>query len=152
PETLRDDGGSRIIEKRQPLGVVAAIMPWNYPMLMLALKIGPALITGNTVIAKPAPTTPLTTLLFGELAAEILPPGVLQTIVDQNDLGKVLSSHPGINFVSFTGSTATGQKVLASTVDTLKRFSLELGGNDAALILDDASVEAVAPHIFHGAT
>lgn len=151
-ETLRDDGKSRIIEKRQPLGVVAAIMPWNYPMLMLALKIGPALITGNTVIAKPAPTTPLTTLLLGELAAKILPAGVLQTIVDQNDLGKVLSSHPGINFVSFTGSTATGQKVLASTVDTLKRFSLELGGNDAALILDDASVDTVAPHIFNGAT
>ncbi|CAN5135935.1 aldehyde dehydrogenase family protein [soil metagenome] len=151
-ETLRDDGATRILEKRQPLGVVAAIMPWNYPMLMLAMKIGPALITGNTVVAKPAPTTPLTTLLMGELASDILPAGVLNIIVDQNDLGKVLTSHPGIDFVSFTGSTATGQKVLASTVDTLKRFSLELGGNDAALILDDASVDAVAPRIFFGAT
>lgn len=151
-ETIREDATTRIVETRQPHGVVAAIMPWNYPILMLALKIGPALITGNTVIAKPAPTTPLTTLLLGQLAAEIFPAGVLQTIVDQNDLGALLSSHPGINFVSFTGSTATGQKVLSSTVDTLKRFSLELGGNDAALILDDADVDAVAPRIFHGAT
>lgn len=151
PETLRYDSTSWIIETRRPLGVVAAIMPWNYPVLMLALKIAPALITGNTVIAKPAPTTPLTTLLFGEMAAEILPRGVFQTLVDQNDLGSLLTAHPGVAFVSFTGSTATGQKVLKSTVDTLKRFSLELGGNDAALVLDDAPIDVIAPQIFHGA-
>ncbi|KAH2776087.1 hypothetical protein KXW38_000606, partial [Aspergillus fumigatus] len=99
----------------------------------------------------PAPTTPLTTLLLGEVAADILPAGVFQTLADANDLGAALTSHPGIAHVSFTGSTATGKKVLSSTVDTLKRFTLELGGNDAALVLDDADVGRVAPAIFDAA-
>ena len=149
---LRESASERVVEQRYPLGVVAAIMPWNYPILLLMLKTAPALITGNTVIAKPAPTTPLTTLLFGEIAAEILPAGVFQTIVDQNDLGPLLSSHPDIAHVSFTGSTATGKKVLGSTSSTLKRFTLELGGNDAAIILDDADIEKIAPQIFDAAT
>lgn len=151
PELLRENANERIMEQRYPLGVVAAIIPWNFPLALLAQKLGPALITGNVMIAKPAPTTPLTTLLFGELAAEILPAGVLQTIVDDNDLGPLLTSHPGIDFVSFTGSTATGRKVMASAADTLKRFSLELGGNDAALILDDADLENVGPRVFGSA-
>ena len=121
-------------------------------MMLLMLKVAPALITGNTVIAKPAPTTPLTTLLLGEIAADILPAGVFQTLVDQNDLGALLSRHPGIACVSFTGSTPTGKKVLASATDTLKRFTLELGGNDAAIVLDDADIEKVAPNIFRAAT
>lgn len=152
PQTLRETATDRIIEQRYPLGVVAAITPWNFPLLLMVLKMAPALITGNTVIAKPAPTTPLTTLLFGALAAEILPAGVFQTLVDQNDLGAMLSTHPGIAHVSFTGSTPTGKKVLASAADTLKRFTLELGGNDAAIILDDADLAKVAPSIFHAAT
>jgi acyl-CoA reductase-like NAD-dependent aldehyde dehydrogenase len=152
PRVLRDSAKERIIEQRYPLGVVAAITPWNFPMLLLMLKVAPALITGNTVIAKPAPTTPLTTLLLGEVAAGILPAGVFQTLVDQNDLGALLSRHPDIAFVSFTGSTPTGRKVLGSAADTLKRFTLELGGNDAAIVLDDADIEVVAPGIFQGAT
>lgn len=152
PRILRDTADERIIEQRYPLGVVAAITPWNYPLLLLMVKLAPALITGNTVIAKPAPTTPLTTLLLGEVAAEILPPGVFQTLVDQNDLGALLSGHPDVAHVSFTGSTPTGKKVLGSAADTLKRFTLELGGNDAAIILDDADVAKVAPRIFSGAT
>ena len=152
PKMLRDTPTERIVEQRYPLGVVAAITPWNYPMLLMMLKVAPALITGNTVISKPAPTTPLTTLLFGELAADILPAGVFQTLVDRNDLGGLLSSHPDIAFVSFTGSTPTGKKVLGSAADTLKRFTLELGGNDAAIILDDADLDTVAPRIFRGAT
>lgn len=152
PRTLRETLTERIVEQRYPIGVVAAITPWNYPLLLLMLKVAPALITGNTVIAKPAPTTPLTTLLLGEIAADILPAGVFQTLVDQNDLGALLSRHPDVAYVSFTGSTPTGKKVLGSAADTLKRFTLELGGNDAALILDDADVQTVAPHIFRGAT
>jgi acyl-CoA reductase-like NAD-dependent aldehyde dehydrogenase len=152
PKILRETAQERIIEQRYPLGIVAAITPWNYPLLLLMVKLAPALITGNTVIAKPAPTTPLTTLLLGEVAAAILPPGVFQTLVDQNDLGALLSQHPDVAHVSFTGSTPTGKKVLGSAADTLKRFTLELGGNDAAIILDDADVNAVAPSIFRGAT
>jgi acyl-CoA reductase-like NAD-dependent aldehyde dehydrogenase len=151
PNLLRDEANERIIEQRYPLGVVAAITPWNFPMMLLMLKVAPALITGNTVIAKPAPTTPLTTLLLGEVAADILPAGVFQTLVDQNDLGALLSRHPGVACVSFTGSTPTGKKVLASATDTLKRFTLELGGNDAAIVLDDADIEKVAPNIFRAA-
>ncbi|MBB3957527.1 aldehyde dehydrogenase family protein [Novosphingobium sediminicola] len=148
---IRDTPAERITEHRSPLGVVAAITPWNFPLILLVVKLAPALITGNVVIAKPAPTTPLTTLLLGEVAADILPPGVFQTLADANDLGAALTSHPGIAHVSFTGSTATGKKVLSSTVDTLKRFTLELGGNDAALVLDDADVAKVAPAIFGAA-
>ena len=151
-QVLREDSTSRIIEHRTPLGVVAAITPWNFPMMLMMLKVGPALITGNTVIAKPAPTTPLTTLMLGEIAADILPPGVFQTLADANDLGAQLTTHPGVRHVSFTGSTATGKKVLASTADTLKRFQLELGGNDAALILEDADIKKIAPKIFENAT
>src|SRR3546814_14461810 len=100
----------------------------------MASKLAPALMTGNVVIGKPAPTTPLTTLLLGEVAADILPPGVFQTIVDDNDLGAVLSSHPDIAHVKFTGSTGTGKKIPAAAADTLKRFTLELDGNEVALI------------------
>ena len=149
--TLRANASERIFEHRTPLGVVAAITPWNFPMILLMLKIAPALACGNVVICKPAPTTPLTTLLLGELAAEILPPGVMSTLVDQNDLGAALTSHPRIAKVSFTGSTATGKKVMASAAGSLKRITLELGGNDPAIVLDDADVARIAPEIFNAA-
>lgn len=103
------------------------------------------------MISKPAPTTPLTTLLLGEIGAEIFPAGVFQTIVDQNDLGPLLTSHPDIAHISFTGSTPTGKKVLSSAADTLKRFTLELGGNDAAIVLDDVNIKEMAPKIFFAA-
>jgi acyl-CoA reductase-like NAD-dependent aldehyde dehydrogenase len=150
-KTLRETDDARIVEMRSPLGVVGAIAPWNFPVLLMIMKIGPALITGNTLVAKPAPTTPLTTLLFGEMAASILPPGVLNVIVDNNDLGAVMTKHPDIAKVSFTGSTATGKKVMESVSSTLKRLTLELGGNDAAIVLDDADVKLVAPKIFDAA-
>ena len=152
PQILREDRRSRIIEHRMPLGVVAAITPWNFPMILLMLKLAPALIVGNVVIAKPAPTTPLTTLLLGEIAADILRRGVFSTIADANDLGGAITAHPGIAKISFTGSTATGKRVMASAAGTLKRLTLELGGNDAAIVLDDADVAAVAPQIFAAAT
>jgi acyl-CoA reductase-like NAD-dependent aldehyde dehydrogenase len=148
---LRRGATETIIEHRTPLGVVAAITPWNFPMILLMLKIAPALACGNVVICKPAPTTPLTTLLLGEIAAEILPPGVLATLVDRNDLGAALTAHPRIAKVSFTGSTATGKKVMAAAAGTMKRITLELGGNDPAIVLDDADIDVVAPKVFNAA-
>lgn len=148
---IRKSARELIVEQRYPQGVVVAIMPWNRPMTLLSFKLGPALITGNTVIAKPAPTTPLSTLMLGELAAEIFPPGVFQTLVDQNDLGPMLTSHPDVAHVSFTGSTPTGKQVLAAAAGTMKRFTLELGGNDAAIVLDDVDIDWAADHIFASA-
>jgi acyl-CoA reductase-like NAD-dependent aldehyde dehydrogenase len=148
---LRENDSERIVQQRAPLGVVAAITPWNFPLMLLMIKVAPALLAGNTVVAKPAPTTPLTTLLFGELCAPLLPAGVLNIIVDQNDLGGVLTQHPDVVKVAFTGSTATGRKVMASVAGTIKRLTLELGGNDAAIVLDDVDVKDVAAKVFRGA-
>lgn len=150
-EVIRDTAEEKILQQRFPLGVVAAITPWNFPVILLMLKLAPALAMGNTVIAKPAPTTPLTTALLGEVAANILPPGVLNIIIDNNDLGSVLTKHKDIAKVSFTGSTATGKRVMESAAGTIKRLTLELGGNDAAIVLDDADVKTVAPQIFNAA-
>src|SRR5262249_52936617 len=146
----------KVVRLRKPLGVVAAITAWNVPMILLAVKVGPALLAGNTVVAKPAPTTLLTTLRFGELCARILPPGVVNVIADQNDLGAVLTSHPDVAKVGHprsgsTGSTATGRKVMAGAAGTLKRLTLELGGNDAAVVLDDADPKAAAEGIYAAA-
>jgi acyl-CoA reductase-like NAD-dependent aldehyde dehydrogenase len=141
----------RILEVRKPLGVVAGIVPWNFPVLLMVMKVGPCLAFGNTMVLKPAPTTPLTTLKFGELAAGILPAGVLNVIIDNNELGGLLTSHPDVAKVSFTGSTATGKKVMQSVSSDLKRLTLELGGNDAAIVLDDVDVKAVAPVIYASA-
>ncbi|HLY87620.1 MAG TPA: aldehyde dehydrogenase family protein [Acetobacteraceae bacterium] len=151
PRVLRDTATDRIVEYRHPLGVVAAIVPWNYPLLMLALKMAPALLAGNTLIAKPAPTTPLATLRLGEIMAEMVPAGVFQILIDENDLGPLLAAHPDIAHVSLTGSTATGRMVMGAASGTLKRLVLELGGNDAALLLDDADIASVAPKIFESA-
>lgn len=150
-EVRRDTEAELIVSQRYAQGVVVAITPWNRPMTLLSFKLGPALITGNTVISKPAPTTPLATLLLGEIASTILPPGVFQTLTDANDLGPLLTSHPDVAHVSFTGSTPTGKKVLTSAAGTMKRFTLELGGNDAAIILDDADLDVVLPRIFAAA-
>ena len=146
-EVLKDDAKQKIVRQRMPLGVVAAIVPWNFPVVLLVLKLAPALLAGNTVVAKPAPTTPLTTLLFGEICKQILPAGTLNIIVDDNDLGGALSSHADVAKVAFTGSTTTGKKVMSSATSTLKRLTLELGGNDAAIVLDDVDPVEVAPKL-----
>jgi acyl-CoA reductase-like NAD-dependent aldehyde dehydrogenase len=151
-EMLKEDDAQKVFRQHRPLGVVAAITPWNLPLLLLMIKVAPALLAGNTVVAKPAPTTPLTTLKFGELCARILPPGVVNVVVDQNDLGDALTCHPDVAKVAFTGSTATGKKVMASAAETLKRLTLELGGNDAAIVLEDADPKEVAPKIYAAAT
>lgn len=149
--TLKDAGGHRVIEHRTPLGVVAAITPWNFPLILAMNKLGPALVTGNTVVLKPAPTTPLTSLLFGEICARILPAGVVNVICDQNDLGGMLTTHPDVAKVAFTGSTTTGKKVMGSAADSLKRVTLELGGNDAAIVLGDVDPALAARKVFEGA-
>jgi acyl-CoA reductase-like NAD-dependent aldehyde dehydrogenase len=148
---LHEDDTTRIIRQRLPLGVVAAITPWNFPVIMMVTKLAPALLAGNTIVVKPAPSTPLTTLKVGELCAGIFPAGVVNVIADANDLGGALTSHPDVAKIAFTGSTATGRKVMASAAGTLKRLTLELGGNDAAIVLDDVDPQEVAPKLFFAA-
>jgi acyl-CoA reductase-like NAD-dependent aldehyde dehydrogenase len=150
-KVIEDSDGRRVEAYRRPLGVVGAIIPWNYPLLILGFKLPPALLAGNTLVVKPAPTTPLSTLRFAELVKDILPKGVLNVITDANDLGDALTKHPDVRKISFTGSTATGHKVMASAAKTLKRITLELGGNDAGIVLDDVDPKKVAPGIFEGA-
>jgi acyl-CoA reductase-like NAD-dependent aldehyde dehydrogenase len=150
-EVLEASEARHVVRQFRPLGVVGAIIPWNFPLMILAFKLPPALLAGNTVVVKPAPTTPLGALLLGELCQAILPPGVLNVIVDANDLGGALTSHPDVAKVSFTGSTETGRKVMASAAGTLKRLTLELGGNDAAIVLDDIDPKALAPQLFQSA-
>ncbi|HMN71294.1 MAG TPA: aldehyde dehydrogenase family protein [Rhodoblastus sp.] len=150
-KVIEDSGERRVEAHRRPLGVVGCIIPWNYPLLILGFKLPPALLAGNTLVVKPAPTTPLATLRFAELVAGLLPPGVLNVIADANDLGGEMTTHPDIRKISFTGSSATGQKVMASAAQTLKRITLELGGNDASIVLDDADPKKIAPGVFEGA-
>lgn len=145
---LAQDEQRRVIEQRRPLGVVAAIVPWNFPVGLIGSKLPPALMAGNTIVLKPAPTTPLTALMIGRLIADKAPPGVVNIITDANDLGGALASHPDVAKVSFTGSTATGRKVYAGAAETIKRLTLELGGNDPAIVLDDVDVKAVAQPLF----
>ena len=150
-EVLEDSDTQRVEIHRNPLGVVGAIIPWNFPIILLAFKLPAALLAGNTVIVKPAPTTPLSALHLASLIADVLPAGVVNIIADNNDLGDKITTHKGISKISFTGSTATGARVMASAASTLKRITLELGGNDAGIIMDDVDVDTVAPQIFDGA-
>jgi acyl-CoA reductase-like NAD-dependent aldehyde dehydrogenase len=148
---VSNDDKSRIEVRRKPLGVVGCIVPWNFPMILMAFKVPAALLAGNTVILKPAPTTPLTALKLGELIKDILPPGVVNIIADNNELGGEMTRHPDIRKISFTGSTETGKKVMASAADALKRVSLELGGNDALIVMGDVDVAETAPKVFGAA-
>ena len=150
-KVVAEDAGGKFIEHRSPLGVVVAIMPWNFPISLITVKSIPALLAGNTLVAKPAPTTPLATLRLVEIFNQHLPPGVFNIIVDNNDLGSELTSHPDVAKVSFTGSTVTGKKVMASAAGSLKRVTLELGGNDPAIVLDDVDAKTVAKQLFDGA-
>ena len=137
-EVIQDDANVFAEVVRKPMGVVAAITPWNFPIVLASWKIGPALRAGNTMVLKPSPYTPRSTLLMVELLNEVLPPGVLNVVSGGDELGKWMTSHPVPRKVSFTGSVATGKHVAASAAPDLKRVTLELGGNDAAIILDDA--------------
>lgn len=129
---------------REPLGVVAAITPWNYPAMMAVWKLGPALAAGNTIVLKPSDTTPASTVFLAGLFAEILPPGVLNVVCGDRGTGAALAAHPVPALVSITGSTAAGRAVARSAADTLKRAHLELGGNAPVVVFEDADVEAAA--------
>jgi acyl-CoA reductase-like NAD-dependent aldehyde dehydrogenase len=144
-DLLQDDENARIERAWRPLGVVAAITPWNFPLGLGMWKIAPALLAGNTVVLKPSPFTPLATLLLGEIAQSVLPPGVLSVVTGGDQLGADLVAHPVPRKVSFTGSVASGKHVAVSAAADLKRVTLELGGNDAAILLPDADLASAVP-------
>ena len=148
---VHEDSDAQLIETHHvPLGVVCAIAPWNFPVSLACWKIAPALLTGNTMVLKPSPFTPLSTLKMGEMFAEILPAGVLNVITGGDNLGPWMTSHPGFDKISFTGSTATGKRVMESASKDLKSLTLELGGNDAAIVMPDVDLDEVAEKIFFG--
>jgi acyl-CoA reductase-like NAD-dependent aldehyde dehydrogenase len=149
-EVVRDDNAELIEIHRVPVGVVGAITAWNYPLLLAIWKIAPALVAGNPVIVKPSPYTPVATLRLGELAQQVLPAGVLQVLSGGDDLGRALTTHPLISKISFTGSERTGKAIMAASAPTLKRLTLELGGNDAGIVLDDADPGTIAADLYWG--
>lgn len=149
-KVLEDSPKSRIEQHRQPIGVVGSITPWNWPLMIAIWHLVPAVRTGNTVVLKPSPFTPLGTLRMLELISSVLPPGVVNVIAGGDELGAQLSQHAGIGKIVFTGSIATGKKVMASAAPTLKPLTLELGGNDAGIVLPDADVEQLAEPMFWG--
>lgn len=151
PEVIQDDESALVQVVQRPLGVIAAITPWNFPLLLAFWKIAPALLAGNTVVIKPSPFTPLSTLKVAELLQSVLPPGVLNAVSGGDQLGAQMTSHPVPRKISFTGSVETGKKVALAAAPDLKRVTLELGGNDPAIVLDDADPVMVAKAIFAGA-
>jgi acyl-CoA reductase-like NAD-dependent aldehyde dehydrogenase len=148
PEILVEDAQRRIELQYHPLGVVGIITPWNAPINLAAGPLASALYTGNTVVLKPSPYTPLCTLKLGELARDIFPPGVVNVLAGEDALGQWMTEHALIDKISFTGSIDTGKKVMAAAAGNLKRLTLELGGNDAAIILDDVDPKSIAPKLF----
>ena len=148
PQILKETEKQRIEQHHRPLGVVGAITAWNYPLLLAIWKIAPALIAGNTVVVKPAPSTPLATLALGRIAARVLPPGVVNVISGGTDSGERLTQHEKVRKITFTGSTETGKRIMANASPSLKRLTLELGGNDAGIVLEDADPKAIAADIF----
>jgi acyl-CoA reductase-like NAD-dependent aldehyde dehydrogenase len=143
-ETIPVKGNYLTYTLREPVGIVAAIVPWNFPLLLAAWKVAPALACGNTVILKPASQTPLTAIALGEIAIEAgLPPGVLNVITGPGSIiGQALVEHPGIDKIAFTGDTSTGKAIMRSAADTLKKITLELGGKSPNIVLADADVDA----------
>jgi len=151
PQTLRHDSRSRIELHFRPLGVVGAIAPWNIPVNLALIKMTHALHTGNTVVIKPSPYTPLSTLMLGDLVKKVFPPGVVNIVAGGDQLGVWMTEHPDIDKITFTGSTATGKRVLAAAAGTMKRVTLELGGNDPAIVFPDCDVPALGARLFDAA-
>ncbi|XAH25547.1 aldehyde dehydrogenase family protein [Xylophilus sp. GW821-FHT01B05] len=151
PQPYERQANRSITGFRSPLGVVGAIATWNYPLMTMASKISVALMAGNTVVLKPSPNTPIATLRFGELVRHLLPAGVLNIITDANDLGALLVRHPKIDLVSFTGSTKVGRQIAREAGNDVKHLVLELGGNDAAIVLSDSHPTQIADSIFRAA-
>ena len=148
-EVINEDNDQRLSRTRRvPVGVVGGIVPWNFPVMMAVQKIVPAMLSGCTIVLKPSPFTPLTTLRIAELIADKVPAGVVNIITGEDSLGPLITSHPDIDKITFTGSTATGKKIMEGASADLKRITLELGGNDASIVLPDADPKKVAEQLF----
>ncbi len=150
-EILIDTAEQRVEKRYVPLGIVAGIMPWNFPLLITVYKLAPALLAGNSLILKPAQTTPISSAIFCDLIKDIVPAGLVNILADDGELGAKITAHPAIAKVSFTGSSPTGRKIMESSAKTLKRLTLELGGNDAAIVLNDIDPKEVAAQVFGSA-
>ena len=149
-ETIQSDEKGSIVIERKPVGVVASITPWNWPLLIAIWHIVPAVRVGCTVVIKPSPFTPLSTLRLVQLMNEVLPPGVVNVVTGGGEIGTHLASHPGVDKVVFTGSIATGKKIMASASQTVKRVTLELGGNDAGIVLPGTDIGPLLERLFWG--
>jgi acyl-CoA reductase-like NAD-dependent aldehyde dehydrogenase len=149
-ETIQDDRAASIVVHRKPVGVVGSITPWNWPLLIAVWHIMPAVRVGCTVVIKPSPFTPLSTLRLVQLMNEVLPPGVVNVVTGGAEVGTHLASHPGIDKVVFTGSVATGKKIMGSAAQTVKRITLELGGNDAGVVLPGTDIGPLLEKLFWG--
>lgn len=149
-KTIQDTQQGKIELFRDPIGVVGSITPWNWPLMIAIWHIVPALRAGNTVVIKPSPNTPLSTLRFVELINQHLPAGLVNCITGPNEIGAAMSAHQGIDKIVFTGSSATGRKIMASAAETMKRLTLELGGNDAGIVLPDSDPNEIAAGLFWG--
>ena len=148
-DVINQDDDTRLSRTRRvPVGVVGGIVPWNFPVMMAIQKIVPAILSGCTIVLKPSPFTPLTTLRIAELIKDVVPAGVVNVITGEDSLGPLITGHPDIDKITFTGSTATGKKIMEGASKDLKRITLELGGNDASIVLPDADVEKVAEQLF----
>jgi acyl-CoA reductase-like NAD-dependent aldehyde dehydrogenase len=150
-DTVADTDDLVVQVLRRPVGAIAAITPWNFPLGTAMSKLAPALAAGCTIVLKPSPYTPLSSLRFGELVRDALPPGVLNVVSGSDSLGSLMTSHPLVRMISFTGSVATGKKIAVTAAADVKRVLLELGGNDPAIVLDDADVDAAADGVFANA-
>ena len=148
-DVVNQDDDTRLSRTRRvPVGVVGGIVPWNFPIMMAIQKIVPALVAGCTIVLKPSPFTPLTTLRIAELIKDVVPAGTVNIITGEDTLGPLITGHPDIDKITFTGSTATGKKIMEGAAGDLKRITLELGGNDASIVLPDADVQKVAEQLF----
>ena len=148
-DVINQDDKTRLSRTRRvPVGVVGGIVPWNFPVMMAIQKIVPAILSGCTIVLKPSPFTPLTTLRIAELIKDVVPAGVVNVITGEDSLGPLITGHPDVDKITFTGSTATGKKIMEGASRDLKRITLELGGNDASIVLPDADVEKVAEQLF----
>lgn len=150
-EVIQDNDEGRVELHRKPLGVVGSITPWNWPLMIAIWHIIPAIRAGNTIVCKPSPFAPLATLRMIELMNQVLPKGVVNSVTGGDELGAAMSNHPDIQKIVFTGSIDTGKKVMGSAAETLKRLTLELGGNDAGIVLPDVDPKAIAADLFWGA-
>lgn len=149
-ETIQNDDAARIVIRRKPVGVVGSVTPWNWPLLIATWHVMPAVRVGCTVVIKPSPFTPLATLRLVELMNEALPPGVINVVTGGAEVGAWLTDHPGVDKLVFTGSITTGKKVMENASHSLKRVTLELGGNDAGIVLPGTHIEPLLEKLFWG--